>query len=800
MKQYNVNEAAEYLDGWRQLSEKLSGYGGVWEDTDYDGAVSNLMPLTALLGNGDLGIVSSGSTRGKDYLICKGDFWNCGDLKTDCVKTADPRRVSPIAAGGISVRKIPSGANAYGSAVSDERLDIASGILATRMNYDGQTLLLNAWVSQDSNLLIVEVVNEGADKVKLEAVVWAHWEVPQFPTGSGVCGSQIWCSRKSNNEAKDSVKSWTSQIWIQTKLLGADGFAKQIDNHQAELVFTLPVNGRAYLITAVGGGGRTFNSQNMLLGEHPRNQAGNLLEKIDTAEKINEECERSKQWWKRYWMKSHIEIGDDLIQKYYYGSLYYMGAGTREDKLPPGLYGIWTTTDQAMWNGDYHLNYNMIAPFYGMYSSNRCEFAKELKQPLLDYMEEGRRRAKEELSLIYPAYISGGQGTEEAGVTFPGREDLKQGIEEGLLYPVALGPWGSTTWGLDGAYLMQMYNAGFTGMGLTAYYTYTQDGDYFKEVYPFLEANANFFERWCEKEMLGEEVYRYNVWSGAHERTFDKNAATALGVIKNILNCLLQAVENEHIFPLKSKVKRWKDLNDHLADIYMEPWSDGYGFDKPVIPLSEQGEKYRWEQAAVNLEFIHPGELLTFDSEPALLTAARNTVEQKELVNKNIWQQINNTPKMYIHAIRAGYPPQHVMDEFKVYLKNMKQNFSVYDGYHGIEKAGAIEFINNMLLQSSGGILKVFPVWTGTDAEFVRLREKGAYLVSAKTKNGKVTYIEIISETGKPVSVVSPWKEVTVSGPGGASVDIQYGSTVHTQEKTVFFEAKAGVQYRITEK
>ena len=63
--------------------------------TDYKEAVSNKMAQTALLGNGDLGIVSSGNLYEKTYLICKGDFWNCGDMKKDSVEKADSKRVSP---------------------------------------------------------------------------------------------------------------------------------------------------------------------------------------------------------------------------------------------------------------------------------------------------------------------------------------------------------------------------------------------------------------------------------------------------------------------------------------------------------------------------------------------------------------------------------------------------------------------------------------------------------------------------------------------------------------------------------
>ena len=56
---------------------------------------------------------------------------------------------------------------------------------------------------------------------------------------------------------------------------------------------------------------------------------------------------------------------------------------------------------------------------------------------------------------------------------------------------------------------MQVFNAGFSGLGLTAYYSYTQDAEYIREIYPFLEANINFYLKWCEKEEI--QIY-YLVW------------------------------------------------------------------------------------------------------------------------------------------------------------------------------------------------------------------------------------------------------------------------------------------------
>ena len=779
---------------WDNLKKNLSEYTVKWRNTNYDGAVTGMLPRTALLGNGDLGIVSSGTLQEKEYLICKGDFWNCGDMKTDCVREADARRVSPLAVGGIRIR-----IKDMECVGNQEELSIADGVLTTQLKGEDSLISMTAWVDQDENIFFVKLQGDKVSDRELEADLWVHGENAQFPAFAGIEEDAVWCSRRSNNEAKQQEDSWLSEVYMRGKVLNVKSETKSVTKHRSRICFTLDKGKEIYLAIAVSGGGRTYDNNGILQGELPRTQGEMLLNQVSSTVDIEKRYCENENWWKKYWLKSYIEIGDFELQRYYYGSLYYMGAGTRENKLPPGLYGIWTTTDGAMWNGDYHMNYNMIAPFYGMYSANRCEFAKSLKQPMLDYIKEGRRRAKEDLTRIFPEYMEGGKGTEESQTIFPGRKDLKEGISDAVLYPVAIGPWGSTTWNEEGAYLMQVNNAGFSAQALTAYYAYTQDEEYFREIYLFLEMNINFYLQWCEKEMTDSENYRYIIWSGAHEETFDKNAANALGVIRNILLCLFQAVENGHINPGKEKTAKWKDLYEHLSDFYMECWSDGKGFEEEVIPLSEMGAKVYSDAAPVSLEFVHPGEQLNFDSPDKLINAVKNTIRQKELLNNEIWNQVNCTPKIYTQAIRAGIAPEYVMQKFREHLQKYQQkNFTLRDGNHGIEKAGAIEFINSMLLQSANGIIKVFPVWQSErNARFVNLREKGAFIVSSEMKEGMVQYVDIVSEKGNPVNLVCPWKEAEVTDVQGKTVKVQYKTTVHTKEKTIVFETEPGMKYQV---
>lgn len=692
-----------------------------------------------------------------------------------------------------------------------ETLDITDGRLDTSMEIAGIPVTSSSWISATDNVMVTEITSTGEEPLNLESAVWTRADLEDFPLDSGVDGDMAWASKKSVNLVENqNDKSWTSEVVLKSKVLGTQAVAEKNKDSEAVLKFTLEPGQTVQIVTSVGGGGQNYNYTGSLQGKEPQIEASEILEQYQNAQDLASLKESNDQWWKDYWLKSYINIGDEQLHRYYYGSLYYMACTSREDSLPSGLYGIWTTTDGAMWNGDFHMNYNFIAPFYGMHSSNRGEFSKSLKDPLLDFMESGSQRAKTDLANVYHDYIYGGNQPGENGTAFndgkfDGRPELVNGIEDGILYPVALGPWGSYTWGGEaGGYLMQVYNAGFSAMGLTQYYNYTKDGDYLKEIYPYLLANANFYEKWCEKEDLGDGKYRYNIWTGAHENTFDMNSGTAIGTVKNILECLIDGTEDGNIFPPAEKLAVWKDMYENFADYPIQefvPQSDAnFTYDKPYIPLSEVGAKFRAHEANVGLEFIAPGQQLGYDSDPEVREAARNSIELKEIANRNIWSQINETPKVYLHAVRSGVDPQYIMDKFKILLdSSMCENFVIQDGYHGIEKAGAIEFINTMLLQSDNDIIKVFPNWTGADASFTRLRERGAFLLSSSMTGGQVDYIEITSEKGEPVKLVNPWDNaiVRVTDQSGQEIDYKKGSTVNSGEKTIEFESTENAVYTI---
>ncbi|MBL8995117.1 MAG: hypothetical protein JNM63_17350, partial [Spirochaetia bacterium] len=93
--------------------------------------------------------------------------------------------------------------------------------------------------------------------------------------------------------------------------------------------------------------------------------------------------------------------------------------------------------------------------------------------------------------------------------------------------------------------------------------------------------------------------------------------------------------------------------------------------------------------------------------------------------------------------------------------------------------------IQEMLLQSHGGLLDIFPAIPGawTNAVFRDLRAEGAFLVSGIRKNGRTVWIRIESLAGEPCLVKTDLKSPKISSSRPLSV---------TQNKNGFLEIPLG--------
>lgn len=131
---------------WEKISGIMDTFAdkAVWTNTKYDQAITQQMPSTALLGNGEIGATSYGNDTEKTWLLSSNDFWSDNSLYFGYVG----RTPQIITGGGLTITPAEAGHEynlIYGSQVkaSSESRDhgaalTAGGLYLKNLNGDGE--------------------------------------------------------------------------------------------------------------------------------------------------------------------------------------------------------------------------------------------------------------------------------------------------------------------------------------------------------------------------------------------------------------------------------------------------------------------------------------------------------------------------------------------------------------------------------------------------------------------------------------------------------------------------------------
>ncbi|GIH26443.1 hypothetical protein Aph01nite_47530 [Acrocarpospora phusangensis] len=641
-----------------------------------------------------------------------------------------------------------------------EEQNILRGDIDTTMSIGGVPVSMRTWTAASDNLMVTRIQSTGSATVRLQVETATGTPDARggFTSTSGVSGNTVWAARQTAGGSNP-----VSRAAMATRIVGGTQVgAPTASGAAGRIVFDLPAGQTAHIVTGVAGGG---------MNPADPAPAARSLADAQNAGSLDGLYNAHVEWWKQYWLKSYVDLDDDLLERFYYGSLYLLGSSLRQGKTASGLYGIWATTDWPLWGGDMHLNYNWQANYYGVYSSNRADLALPYHDLVTAFLPEARRKSVQELRQVKSDYVA---------ARFP------NGIAGGVLFPVGITPFTYTS---DASYHQQVANSLFTATQYVSYYEYTQDRNFLTaRAYPFLKEIATFFRSWLEFDSASG---RYRLWAGPHEGTWGRNSSPDLGMLRQVLTFLVNASVELNVDAADRTA--WQNILNALPPI-PRTTSNGqtvYALADPGTMTGGDTRVFRPGDNTVNLEFVHPGEVLGLSGAAADRQVAITTLDQM-----NSWGQDNSFPKVFTQAARVGYPAQSLIDRLKGQLTSkLMQNGRVYDPFHGLEKAGAIEALNSMLLQTDGGVMRVFPVWpSGKNGSFVKLRAKNAFVVSSARSGGQVGYVDITSGTGRQVRLANPWPGRTVLVTRAGT-----GTVAHTVSNDVItFPTVAGATYSVT--
>ncbi len=662
-----------------------------------------------LMGNGDIGVCIGGQTESLRFYLSKNDFWR---LKSKAGQS------SPKIFGYLDIAIENLKGADYHVAQS-----IFDGVTTGTFKRNALTVEVKSRVAATDNILLVELSTQGENadvQVKLSPAEGSGSE--SLHEGSGPL---YWAVRKFEKDVDIPTEAAAAM-----KIFGAPNTA-----------FTLKPNQSVTL---------AIYMTSRFKHKKPLEQAKQSIAKID-SKAIQQLQNDHEHWWSQYWNQSWIDIDNPTLEKHYYQSLYSMAAASRDPKFPPSIFGTWITTDSPHWAGDYHLNYNHMAPYYALYSTNRITQADPQDAPILDFRKRGQWYA----------------------------QNITQ--TRGVLYPVGIGPLGiETTFEHDryknspnqekgGLFFQQRSNSAYCLVNIAQRWRTTYDLVYAEIVYPLIKDVADFWQDYLKFENGRYVIYGDAIHEGSGQNA---NPILSLGLIYNTFDLALD-ISTELNLDVDCR-RQWQHIIENLSGFSTQQKNG-----KTVFRYTEKGTAW-WNDNTLGIQHIYPGNTIGLDSDPRLLDIAHNTITVM-----NRWRDFNGTNSFYPAAVRVGYNPSIILQKLKEYAADTYPNGFQRNNSHGIENFSTTPNTLNMMLCMSHvpvgnahlqgkekekfdsrpeSVIRLFPVWPKEqNARFENIRCWGAFLVSSELKNGKVQFVKIHSEQGRQCTLENPWPEKTVT-------------------------------------
>ncbi len=463
----------------------------------------------------------------------------------------------------------------------------------------------------------------------------------------------------------------------------------------------------------------------------------------DTAELV----QSHEAIWTKFWSASGIDIDDPVLRDIWYRNLYFLRCVSKPGSISPGLFAS-LINDSPAWHGDYHTNYNIQATFWGAFASNHTELTEPYDRLITEYLPRARWLAKKIFSM---------NGAYFPHVLFayepPHPEKCKSPVGRQYFHHV----WAFTL-GVNG----------FTVQPLWWHYKYEPDREFLDKVaYPAVRDVAVFqadFIDQCEgdKTVVLAPSISPEHWGWTKNFQRNRNGTFDIAMFRYIFAA---AIEGATTLGRDAElVSRWKK-----AMLRLPPYPTTAD-DEPVVVDMQDAPPINYN-IAVPATPVFPIDVVTWWSPAA----------EKDLFKRSIdrlkWNGNNSAVMLSIARARMSMPGtmEWVRDALSsrsrpngaVTMNRLDPPARFNDFGHYTENFSATMCVSELLLQSVGDVIRVFPAWPADrDAQFRDLRTQGGFLVSARHEDGKTTALTVTSTVGGPLRLLSPWPAVRVVRPG----------------------------------
>lgn len=454
--------------------------------------------------------------------------------------------------------------------------------------------------------------------------------------------------------------------------------------------------------------------------------------------------------WTGFWARSSVAIDDALLQRTWYRNLYFLRCVIKPGVQCPGLYaGV--ASDAPFWHGDYHTNYNVQQTFWGCFAADHLELLEPYERLVLGYLPRAEWLARQVYGLpgaFYPHVLFPYEPPDPDTCRMPnGRQYLHH------------------VWGLT------LGLAAFAVQPVWWRYRYAPDLDYLRETaYPLIRSLALFYCAFidtCDVDLrtgrvrLGPSVSpEHWAWRPSLDRNY--NCAFDIAMIRFALRAAIEGANR-----LGCDASLAADCRSALERLPAYPVDAASG-----VVVDVQGAPPIEYNIPVPAIPVFPGEDVTFTSDPGVRDLFRRTVEQLR------WNGNNATVMLAVVRARLGLPEAFAWlkselrsrerDNGTLALNRLHPPHPFNAFGHYTEQFGVTAAVSELLLQSDGGVIRVFSGLPGRlAAAFRSLRAQGGFLVSAEREEQTVQWITVTCTSGGELALESPWPHVRLEGSRG---------------------------------
>ena len=478
--------------------------------------------------------------------------------------------------------------------------------------------------------------------------------------------------------------------------------------------------------------------------------------------------------WQEFWSTSGIKLGDVELQNWWYRMVYFFRVFSCSDGNAIGLAGCFGKL--AGWHNSLKLNYNIQQTYLAAGPVGH----PELLEPFIDVLNRNLPRAK----WFGPVSFVGTEGAFFQSDLFPFEPDPAKCATK-YKHQITYLPWG--------------YSLGMNGHSIAVlwdYYKYSPTAKHLERIYPLIKELSLFYCSFLDKCALVDGKRRIGPSFFPELGSFNEyNVCYDISFITAGLKIALEAATlkgdktfAERLSQTIDQLPTYGTTDDPDQGAVIEQWSGA--------KLGEGGP----DRHGTLVQGIFPAGVINWFSSEDLKELGKRTISRVEKSTTHA----NSNVTINIARARLGLGDEAVANAKICFSKNSQfspeqPNGLFYwkdHGYYMTEQVAVARFVTELLLQSVGDVIRIFPAWpVSVDACFTGLLAQGGFSVSADQIGGAVSNVRIQSAVGGTAKLVSPWgnRRFTVT---------ELGSNTHVPvaatDSIMSFPTTAGKTYHLS--